>query len=1377
MKTTKLAAAGLGAVLALALLPISPMSMATAAGDPADIHVYAATPGDTASERFTMTANTVSVFVTKYSNRSNNRVHVARFASTTLTPTIEVTNNAAITSVKIYPERYYPASSYTISGSKVTFDLNSALRYALVEVNGSQPLLAIVNDRPVDVTPAPDPDAANVVDAADYVTDLTGATDMTTQIAAAIDALYNDPTKDTLYFGPGWYQYSGLELRNRTKTVTIYVDEGALLKNRMQPTMEAMEPAIGIWDSANITVSGRGVFDGNGFANYDTSNGGWRHDAATSHHQGGAMIVRSENIVFNDTLLRDAKQWNWETHTAKNVTFNNIKGLTPYTQPWIDGLDLASGQNITVNSALTLGNDDCFASGHYNPDDGFQTTDVWDTEDSFNITLNDTLGWSAGAGNGIRIGHNAYSHALKSYTFNNFNAVGFGAGDNGITIQNSTGTYPRYESIVIKDSSFDTTNVSHNFRIFGQNSSNRIQTVTLSNVWFSKTTADRQASNIVDFTVKRLFIGGIRVTSEAQAAFTESNITNRLYDWLTGLTGPSFTPLANQSVNYGDLLEFTVEVSDDEPGVELEVSGLPTGATFDPATGEFSWTPTQAQVGVYPLTFVATDSDDNVASLAITIAVVDPNLTTEEVDIPVTADAYGAAWSTDAPKNYGDNEYIRMLYRAGSGDLAQDLAGGTSADAKLTYLKFDLTPYLPRLGDIVKAELKLTYFGPTKTTGVCSSCTDTIKVALAGSGWVEGNGKDTTNPYTASTIADSLTWNLKPTVDSTTVVESAPFDVSASAITPNQTNFTNNSVPRGSQAIADVTPLLGAVTGASPDLNLAVNETGVRDIIFVSREGAARNTNPGVSEMYPKLTLTLDTSGVQDLTVEAPTFTQLPPGYTQPAAEPLTITSTSDTDQTIVNVVLGAGAESAFELGTGNNTVAAGGTNTSWTVRPKAGLAQGVYTDTVTVAYAGAAKTATAVVTFTVLDPRSANADLATLTVGGVSVAGFDPAVTDYTYNAGEWYQLPAVTATAADPAATVKVANYWAAATITVTAENPAYTKEYKITYSHSGNCGAVPSPWIAVAWDTSRSYTHCGSPDGTAFLIGDDSDGVWTNRNDITLIYQPEILGVGDSIEAFIAHFDGAGNSSPRLGLLARNDLSVANKNTAKGYGLVVGAPTGTMMQHDSNNNGYIDTESTKVAEATTPLYLKLERTTSTTLTGYYRKLPTDPWSVVGTVTIYSPDDKLDAGLFVSGNNKAGQAFGTFLDVKVPQVVVDKSALEAAIDAAESLDEAEYTAASWAPVAAAVAAAQLVLDDDGATQDEVDAALADLLAALDGLAPLGQKEALEVWVDVADALIDSGVLDVFTDESVQDLLDALEAAQEVLDDPQASQAEVDQA
>lgn len=849
-----------GALFAPAAMMAATAIPASAEAD-APVHTYRATPGDVASERFTLEANDTDVFVTKYANRSNNRMAVARFASDDETPTLTVTNTEPITSWTIYPEHDYPDDAVTVDGNTLTFEMSDALRYAIVEVNDAQPGLAIVNDPTEDPDRVPDPDASNVVDVSDFVTDLTGETDQTENIEAAIDAVYDEGAKDTLYFPDGWYTYAGLELRDRTKPVRIYVDEGALLKNRIQPTMESLEPGIGIWDSANITIEGRGVFDGNGFANYDTSNGGWRHDADTSYHQGGVMVVRSQDIVFNDTLMRDAKQWNWETHTAKHVTFNNIKGLTPYAQPWIDGIDLASGQNITVNGALTLGNDDTFATGHYNPSDQFEADPdrlTWDTEDSFNIDVKDHLGWSAGAGNGIRIGHK-FGYQLRNYRFINVNYVGFGAGGRGITIANiDPSTYPRYESIVIRDSSLDTSKVGTNFEISGKASSDptdRIGQVLLDNVWFSdnKPSSVRNVSNL---SIQDLTLGGTKLTRLSQTDLTLDNIINTDFDFPEDVA-PVIDEIADQEVVAGEELQLGVTASDgdgDEITLSVADNDLPDGAVFDTTNGVFTWTPTQDQVGDHQVRFVATDSRGASSTRTATITVTDPSATT--IQVPVTADTNVQTWNDEEGLNYGDNEHLRVLGWGNDsfGPLGSTYEGGESnRDAKLTYLTFDLSEAGDALAnaDLLRAELVMTYMGPTKT-GL--SGTDTLRVAQVPQSWVEGDGK-TTPPSRDNTVSGAMTWLNKPSLDSTEVLESEPFDITAPGKVGNDGTYDADQVPVGSEARTDVTAWVSAMTSGEDTLRLAVNETGKKDIIFVSQEGAERN--PNAAGMAPVLELTV----------------------------------------------------------------------------------------------------------------------------------------------------------------------------------------------------------------------------------------------------------------------------------------------------------------------------------------------------------------------------------------------------------------------------------------------------------------------------------------------------------------------------------------
>jgi len=71
---------------------------------------------------------------------------------------------------------------------------------------------------------------------------------------------------------------------------------------------------------------------------------------------------------------------------------------------------------------------------------------------------------------------------------------------------------------------------------------------------------------------------------------------------------PVFNNIASKSVNEGDLLTFTVTASDpDGDGLTFSASNVPTGASFNPTTRVFSWTPDFGDAGNYSVTFTATD--------------------------------------------------------------------------------------------------------------------------------------------------------------------------------------------------------------------------------------------------------------------------------------------------------------------------------------------------------------------------------------------------------------------------------------------------------------------------------------------------------------------------------------------------------------------------------------------------------------------------------------------------------------------------------------------------------------------------------------------------------------------------------------------------
>ena len=216
-----------------------------------------------------------------------------------------------------------------------------------------------------------------------------------------------------------------------------------------------------------------------------------------------------------------------------------------------------------------------------------------------------------------------------------------------------------------------------------------------------------------------------------------------------------------------------------------------------------------------------------------------------------------------------------------------------------------------------------------------------------------------------------------------------------------------------SRAIADVTirndsnPTVGAAPSVGDKLTAVPSPAQATVTYQWKRDGAAISGATAASytvaaeDQGHKLSVTVtgtgsytgtDTSSeTATVVVKAPvlglivpTFAEVVAGYEQPAAAALTITNTGSAGATITGVTSSDPAR--FIVNTnGSSQIAAGATDTSWTIQPAAGLAAGTYGATVTVTYDGG-KTVSSTVSFVVKE--SAPAPASELVIGNLV---FDP--------------------------------------------------------------------------------------------------------------------------------------------------------------------------------------------------------------------------------------------------------------------------------------------------------------------------------------------------------------------------------------------------
>ena len=109
------------------------------------------------------------------------------------------------------------------------------------------------------------------------------------------------------------------------------------------------------------------------------------------------------------------------------------------------------------------------------------------------------------------------------------------------------------------------------------------------------------------------------------------------------------------------------------------------------------------------------------------------------------------------------------------------------------------------------------------------------------------------------------------------------------------------------------------------------------------------------------------------------------------------------------------------------------------------------------------------------------------------------------------------------------------------------------------------------------------------------------------------------------------------------------------------------------------------------------------------FYKASSSDPTLVCKAYS--ASEDKLNL------ENYGFQFYVKGAEYVEPGQTIDKSALQAAVDAAKALDPAQYTEESFAGIAEPLAAAEAILAKEDATQEEIDAALAALNAAIAAL------------------------------------------------------------
>ncbi|MEA4926983.1 MAG: putative Ig domain-containing protein [Syntrophomonadaceae bacterium] len=173
---------------------------------------------------------------------------------------------------------------------------------------------------------------------------------------------------------------------------------------------------------------------------------------------------------------------------------------------------------------------------------------------------------------------------------------------------------------------------------------------------------------------------------------------------------PTLGPIGDQTISEGSELTFTASASDEDLNdLTYSLVGAPIGAVIDPDTGDFSWTPAEAQ-GPGDHTFTVKVTDDGT-----------PNLSDSE-EITVTVSEVNTAPVLGAIGNKTVDEGSELTFTAGT----------TDADLPANTLTYSLEGTVPD-GATINGSTGVFSWTPTEAQGG-SSYTFTVKVTDNGTG-------------------------------------------------------------------------------------------------------------------------------------------------------------------------------------------------------------------------------------------------------------------------------------------------------------------------------------------------------------------------------------------------------------------------------------------------------------------------------------------------------------------------------------------------------------------------------------------------------------------------------------------------------------------
>lgn len=288
----------------------------------------------------------------------------------------------------------------------------------------------------------------------------------------------------TLYFPAGIYLTGPIHL---ISNITLYIDSGAIIKfksdfNEYIPVKTRWEgvecygfsPLIYGYNLENITITGRGIIDGQGEywwneirrkrkegklypetdmekklaelnPNFKTqpSGGGGRE---TQFLRPTLLeLIHCKNILIEGLTLQNSPFWNTHPVYCENLTINAVTFKNPSDAPNTDGLDIDSCKNVKISNCLFDVGDDCLCLKSGIGEDGLRVNKPTENVVVTNCTMLNGHG-------GVVIGSET-AGGIKNISISNCLFIGTDRGIRVKTRRGRAGTVEdiNFSNIIMKD--------------------------------------------------------------------------------------------------------------------------------------------------------------------------------------------------------------------------------------------------------------------------------------------------------------------------------------------------------------------------------------------------------------------------------------------------------------------------------------------------------------------------------------------------------------------------------------------------------------------------------------------------------------------------------------------------------------------------------------------------------------------------------------------------------------------------------------------------------------------------------------------------------------------------------------------------------------